>query len=123
MASSVPIDSVVPFKTIVLNEVDSLSKGAQHALRRTMEKYSGTCRLILCCSGGAGRVLEPVRSRCLGLRVPAPSTEDIERAMKRVAQREALTLPDGLSKRLSVERNARRALLMLEVREREMMMR
>ena len=74
MAASVPLDSSVPFKVIVLLEVDSLSKGAQHALRRTMEKYGGTCRLILC-SSSTGRLLEPVRSRCLCLRVPAPSQE------------------------------------------------
>jgi replication factor C subunit 3/5 len=68
--------SGVQFKIVVLQEVDRLSKQAQAALRRTMEKYTQTCRLILVCNS-ATKVMEPVRSRCLGIRIPAPSEDDV----------------------------------------------
>ncbi|TNN51220.1 Replication factor C subunit 3 [Liparis tanakae] len=75
-----------------------------HALRRTMEKYMSTCRLILC-STSTSKVIGPIRSRCLAIRVPLPSTEE-----------EGLLLPPELAKRITEKsgRNLRKALLMCE---------
>lgn len=64
------------FRVIVLSEVDELTKDAQHALRRTMEKYVATCRLVLCVNS-TSRVIPAIKSRCLGIRVAAPSVDDI----------------------------------------------
>ena len=117
MAKSRPIDAAgnQGFKVLLLNEVDNLSKEAQHGLRRTMEKYSQACRLVLVCNS-VSKVLDAVRSRCLPIRVAAPSTTEVEALLHDVAKKEKLTLPPELAGRVAAhsERNMRRALLSLE---------
>lgn len=105
----------VGYKVVVLVEVDKLSRQAQSALRRTMEKFSSGCRLILCCSNQS-KVIEPVRSRCLGIRIAAPSHDDICLSLQTIARLERITLPPELAVNISREssRNMRRATLMLE---------
>jgi len=103
------------FKIVLLTEVDKLTKQAQAGLRRTMEKYSSQCRIILLCNSPS-KIIEPVRSRCLGIRIPAPKLEDIASVLVRTAERERCTCPMDLAMKIAVhsERNLRRALLMLE---------
>lgn len=62
------------------------------------------------------QVIEPVRSRCLCIRVAAPSVERIAQQLQQVAAREKLSLPAALAQRLAAgcDRNLRRALLSLE---------
>ncbi|GFR47878.1 hypothetical protein Agub_g9687 [Astrephomene gubernaculifera] len=118
MARSRPLgaDGSKGFKVLVLNEVDRLSKEAQQGLRRTMEKYSSACRLVMVCSN-VSRVMEPLRSRCLCVRVAAPSEGQVMEVLAGVARKEALVLPPAFAARVVdySARNLRRALLCLEV--------
>jgi replication factor C subunit 3/5 len=104
------------FKVIVLNEVEKMSRGAQQALRRTMEKYVNTCRLILITSS-TSRLIAPLRSRCIGVRVAAHGLENTTQAVRRVCMEENLAVPSTTFLSTLHHRsngNLRRALLMLE---------
>lgn len=103
------------FKVIIIQETDRLTKDAQHALRRTMEKYVATCRIILCCNS-TSKVIPAIRSRCLGVCVSAPSKEEIVEGLFKVCKKECLNLPDELANRIATKAdgNMRCALLMCE---------
>lgn len=103
------------FKVVVINEADHLTRDAQAALRRTMEKYSPNLRLILLANSTAN-IIAPIRSRTLLVRVPAPSEVEICDVLARSGKKEGFPAARELEKRIAKEsgRNLRRALLMYE---------
>eukprot|EP00158_Paraphelidium_tribonemae_P001511 Partr_v1_DN24496_c0_g1_i2_m66518 putative replication factor c len=117
MAQTQQIDSKASrkFKIVVIHEADQLSKDAQHGLRRTMEKYSGNLRLIMC-ANSVGRIIPPIRSRCLLIRVGAPTEDEIIGVLQKVGSKEHVSVPREVALDISrkSERNLRQALLILE---------
>lgn len=79
------------FKIIFLDESDALTADAQQALRRTMEKYTRTCRFILSCNYSS-RIIEPIQSRCVVYRFHPLTSEDIIPALKNIAGKENFSL-------------------------------
>lgn len=79
------------FKVVLINNVDNLSYYAQTSLRCTMEKYVRTCKFILC-GYQISKVIEPLRSRCLPIRVPSPTDDEIFRTIYNIAKKEDISL-------------------------------
>lgn len=79
------------FKIIFLDESDALTSDAQHALRRTMEKYTKTCRFVLSCNYSS-RIIEPIQSRCVVFRFRPLQAKEIEGRLSEIAGKEKLKL-------------------------------
>jgi len=81
--------SEVPFKILVLDEADNMTSDAQQALRRTMERYTETCRFILCCNY-SGRIIEPIQSRCALFRFTPLKNQDVADYLNYIAEKETV---------------------------------
>jgi replication factor C subunit 2/4 len=83
-----------PFKIIILDEADTVTRDAQAALRRVIEAYSKVTRFILICNY-VTRIIEPLASRCAKFRFsPLPVSSMRERIMH-IATAEGCHFDDG----------------------------
>ncbi|KAJ3154608.1 replication factor C subunit 4 [Geranomyces variabilis] len=83
-------------KLIILDEADSMTSGAQQALRRTMEIYSSTTRFALACNM-SNKIIEPIQSRCAILRYTRLTDMQILKRLTEVCEAEKVKyIPEGL---------------------------
>ncbi|MBD3259701.1 replication factor C small subunit [Candidatus Woesearchaeota archaeon] len=83
----------VPFKIIYLDECDALTKEAQHALRRTMELFTQTCRFILSCNYNS-KIIDPIQSRCTIFKFKPLEKENIFSLIDTIAKNENLAVDE-----------------------------
>lgn len=107
--------SDIHFKILILDEADNMTAPAQQALRRTMEKYTRNCRMILICNY-SNKIIPPIQSRCVVFRFSSLSNEDIKIRVKFVANKENLNISsDGLNALVDVSKgDCRRAINYLQ---------
>ena len=105
----------IPFKILILDEADNMTAPAQQALRRTMEKYTQNCRMILICNY-SNKIIPPIQSRCVVFRFSSLSSNDIKERLKFIAKQESISIiNDGLNALVEVSRgDCRRAINYLQ---------
>ena len=90
------IASEVSFKILILDEADSLTTAAQHALRRTMEVYTRTCRFCLI-GNYSENIIDPIQSRCSVFRFGPLAEQDVKSYISMISKKEGVKLiPEGL---------------------------
>ena len=76
-----------PFKLLLLDEADAMTKDAQNALRRTMEQYWKNCRMILTINT-LGKLIPALRSRCAVYHMRGLMPSQVKSLLQRVSRKE-----------------------------------
>lgn len=83
-----------PFKIIILDEADAVTRDAQAALRRVIEAYSKVTRFILICNY-VTRIIEPLASRCAKFRFQPLPVESMKERICYIAEHEHCKFEEG----------------------------
>ncbi|MBN2154023.1 MAG: replication factor C small subunit [Candidatus Lokiarchaeota archaeon] len=81
----------VPFKIVILDEADSVTRDAQNAMRRVIEVASQNVRFILMCNY-ADDIIDPIKSRCAIMRFKPVSDDDMRHHLEYIAGKEGTPL-------------------------------
>lgn len=93
-----------PYKLIILDEADSMTSDAQHALRRTMETFSSVTRFCLICNY-VTRIIEPLTSRTAKFRFRPLKAELISQKLTEIAKLENLPSNEQIIEKLMILSN------------------
>ncbi|KJP86402.1 hypothetical protein AK88_03955 [Plasmodium fragile] len=80
------------YRIFVFKDAEFLSEGAQAGLRRTLETYIRNARVILHLEH-LSKIIEPLKSRCICIRVPLPTEQEIFGVLKDISENEHVPDP------------------------------
>ncbi len=94
-ARTVPLEK--GFKIIYLDEADALTRDAQQALRRTMEKYAEITRFILACNY-VSKIILPIQSRTAIFKFKPIEEKAMKKFLEKIAKNENLNVKEEVFK-------------------------
>jgi replication factor C subunit 3/5 len=81
-------------KLVLLDEADAMTKDAQFALRRVIEKYTKSTRFALICNH-VNKIIPALQSRCTRFRFAPLNAENLADRLKHVISAEGLDVTDS----------------------------
>jgi DNA polymerase III delta prime subunit len=103
------------FKVIVIHNIQNMLSSVQFSLRRTIEKYSDTCRFIIM-TNSISKIIKPLISRCKCVKLTYPSNEKIIKYSLTIASKESINMTlDRLSYILKNSTNLKEILWTLQI--------
>lgn len=104
-----------PYKIIILDEADAMTKEAQAALRKVMEENSNITRFCFICNY-INQIIEPINSRCVKIRFKPINNKLIVEKLYWIANKEKIIINKDALKSISEISNGdlRKSILMLQ---------
>lgn len=105
----------IKFKIIFLDEADALTNDAQSALRRTIERYTSSCRFVLSCNYSS-KIITPIQSRTSVYRFKRIQPKDIIERCKYIVTQENIKVESEALEAIAYisEGDARKAIQVLD---------
>jgi replication factor C subunit 2/4 len=84
---------------MILDEADSMTEGAQQALRMIISSNSDSTRFVLCCND-SGKIIDAIQSRCIVMRFSRLSDDEVRLNLKRIIENEKVRISENALKTL-----------------------